>query len=148
VHELVTAFRDQGTLKRLDFEHRIVRPDGSLCWVAVRGQAIYEGGPLPVRLIGTLIDITERKQAEQDLRFLADLAERIRLAADTAELLDKVAQAVAEYLHVRRCLFIEIDVAHDRGVIRGEYCRGVPSVAGEYKVSDYSSQALAEIAAG
>jgi PAS domain S-box-containing protein len=68
VDELVTAFRDQGSLKQLNLEHRILRPDGSLCWVEVHGEAIYEGELLPVRLIGTVIDITERKRDEEALR--------------------------------------------------------------------------------
>src|SRR5262249_21729453 len=43
---------------------------------------------------------------------------------------------------------IEIDEANDRGLVRSEFCRGVPSVAREYKLSGYSSTALVEIEAG
>jgi PAS domain S-box-containing protein len=92
VHEQVTAFRDLGTLKQIEFEHRIMRPDGSLRWVAVRGEAIYDRSPLPVRLIGTLIDITERKHAEQRLGRLQELTARLA----TALTLDDVVAAVLE----------------------------------------------------
>jgi PAS domain S-box-containing protein len=68
MEEMVKAFRDQGTIKQLNLEHRIQHPDGSLRWVQVQGEAICEGQPLPVRLIGTIVDITERKSAEEALR--------------------------------------------------------------------------------
>jgi PAS domain S-box-containing protein len=93
-------------------------------------------------------DITERKEAEQDLSFLAELAERIRLADDAGALIRDVAQAVGEYLQVGRCLFIELDAAADCGVVRGQHCRGLPPVASEYKLSDYSRDCGRELAAG
>lgn len=72
VRDQVISFRDQGTLKQLDLEHRIVRPDGSMRWVAVRGEALYNGGPLPIRLIGTITDITERKHSEERFRLMIE----------------------------------------------------------------------------
>jgi PAS domain S-box-containing protein len=148
VHGLVTAFRDDGTLKHLNFEHRIVRPDGAIRWAAVRGEAIYDGAALPVRLIGTVIDITERKVAEADAHFLADMAERIRLADDADDLLLGVQQAIGEYLQINRCFFMEIDQDHDRSLIRRDYCRDMPTVAGEFRLSDYSPITRAELEAG
>ena len=50
-------------------EHRIVRPDGETRWVASRGRMIYEeGSGRPLRLIGTVLDITDRKHAEEELK--------------------------------------------------------------------------------
>ena len=51
---------------RSDF--RIIRPDGSIQWIGVRGQRhlLSTGGP--VRLIGVALNITERKQTEEQLR--------------------------------------------------------------------------------
>ena len=52
-------------------EYRCVWPDGSVRWIAVRGQALFdqrEAGPQPVRLLGTVMDITERKQADQAIQ--------------------------------------------------------------------------------
>ncbi len=68
VEAMVRAFRDQGTIRRLQLEHRIVRPDSAVRWVSVRGEAIYNGGSLPERLVGTIVDITESKETEQKLR--------------------------------------------------------------------------------
>jgi PAS domain S-box-containing protein len=56
------------TGQALELDYRIVRPDGSICYVAGRGEAIVDERGQVVRLIGTALDITERKQTEQALR--------------------------------------------------------------------------------
>ncbi|MEP6901767.1 MAG: PAS domain S-box protein [Actinomycetota bacterium] len=49
-------------------EFRFWHTDGSLRWMEGRGQAVYSENSEPVRLYGIGIDITERKQAEEELR--------------------------------------------------------------------------------
>ena len=50
-----------------DIEYRTVWPDGSVHWVAAKGRAFYdEASGQPVRMAGTTMDITARKQAEAD----------------------------------------------------------------------------------
>ena len=54
-----------------ELEKRILHPDGSVRWVATKGQVSFEGQDRQrraVRLVGVVQDITARKQAEQDLR--------------------------------------------------------------------------------
>jgi len=79
---------------------------------------------------------------------LADLSERLRFGDDPEELLWQVAARVGEALHVSRCFFVQIDPDRDRGFVRRDYCRGLPSVAGEYRLSAYSAAAGREMAAG
>jgi len=82
-------------------------------------------------------------------RGLSDLSERLRFGSDPEELLWLVAQRVGEELGVARCFFVEMDTTHDRGRVRRDYCRpGVPSVAGEYRLSAYSPSAGLEMEAG
>lgn len=59
----------------LEMEFRIVRPDGTVRWVNDRGRATYDSSGKPLRQIGVVQDITERKQAEQALRRWADAFE-------------------------------------------------------------------------
>ena len=51
-----------------DMEYRKRTLDGREVWVQSRGEAIKSGTGEPTRMTGTVIDITERKLAEQELR--------------------------------------------------------------------------------
>ena len=48
-------------------EYRVTLPDGSLRWIASRGRMYPEAHGKPARMLGTAIDITGRKQAEQEI---------------------------------------------------------------------------------
>lgn len=48
-------------------DYRVLGVDGRLRWVAMRGRAEYDGEGAPLRFPDVLIDITERKQAEERL---------------------------------------------------------------------------------
>jgi PAS domain S-box-containing protein len=49
-------------------EKRIVRPDGEVRDVLASGEFVYDDAGRPVKLVGTFLDITERKRAEEALR--------------------------------------------------------------------------------
>jgi PAS domain S-box-containing protein len=52
-----------------DVEYRTVgKEDGVIRWVAAKGRGIFDGSGTCVRVIGTAIDITARKRAEERLR--------------------------------------------------------------------------------
>ncbi|WP_447978998.1 PAS domain S-box protein [Candidatus Nitrospira bockiana] len=50
-----------------DVEHRIVRSDGEVRWLGCKGRALRDPEGRPVRLLGTVQDITARKRAEVQL---------------------------------------------------------------------------------
>ncbi|HEV3477082.1 MAG TPA: EAL domain-containing protein [Rubrobacteraceae bacterium] len=54
-----------------DFEHRIVRPDGQERVVHRRAEVIRGEGGEPLRMVGTVHDITERKALEERLEYQA-----------------------------------------------------------------------------
>jgi PAS domain S-box-containing protein len=67
-------------------EYRIIHPgDGSPRWVTARGQAFFDSQGAPVRFIGTLMDITERKRGEESITSLAAELEQ-RVAERTEDL--------------------------------------------------------------
>lgn len=68
---------------RYSVEYRVRRKDGRYVWVEDRGFAVREEDGRIVRVVGTTNDISERKQAEADLR---ESEERIRLATTAADL--------------------------------------------------------------
>ncbi|HXE95338.1 MAG TPA: PAS domain S-box protein [Dongiaceae bacterium] len=58
-------------------EYRIIRPDGQVHWLSDHARPIYDDKGNPLRLTGTVHDITERKRSEAELMQLnADLAAR------------------------------------------------------------------------
>jgi PAS domain S-box-containing protein len=63
VSAAVYAAEREGRAYRL--EHRIVRPDGTERVVFHQGDAVMEGGHV-ARVVGTLLDITERKRVEAE----------------------------------------------------------------------------------
>jgi PAS domain S-box-containing protein len=66
-------------------EYRIVRPDGSVRWVYGQRETAYDAQGRPIHLLGTVLDITERKEAEEALRELNTTLER-RVEERTAQL--------------------------------------------------------------
>jgi diguanylate cyclase (GGDEF)-like protein len=67
----------------LHVEHRLVRPDGAIRWFACNGRIFRDPAGRPVRLLGTELDITERKEAEQQRHALAQ-AEKLRALGQMA----------------------------------------------------------------
>lgn len=51
-----------------DVECRVVRPTGEVRTIHVRGEVLRDSGGRPVAMSGSMLDITERKEAEEALR--------------------------------------------------------------------------------
>ena len=64
--ELERPFQEKN--KEYKAEFRIVLPGKGIRWVSERGRLFYDGQEKPQRYIGTTLDITERKEQEEQLR--------------------------------------------------------------------------------
>jgi PAS domain S-box-containing protein len=74
---------DRATREKSDYEveHRILLPDGTLKYTHTIGHPVLNASGDVVQFVGTMMDITERKRAEEDLqRSESYLAEAQRLA--------------------------------------------------------------------
>ena len=133
--------------KLVGYEDVFIRKDGSFFDVIYSSSPLWDNGKI-TGLVVVFSDNTRRKESEKRLVLLSEISEFVRRLEDPNELLFAVSKAVGEHLHVKRCLFNEIDVENDREIVHRDYCRGVESVAGIHKISDYSSVTSSEMEAG
>jgi PAS domain S-box-containing protein len=62
-----------------ELEFKIVKPDGEVRWLLDRGQAVAEAGGPGLRVMGTVLDITDRKRNEERQKLLmAELDHRVK----------------------------------------------------------------------
>jgi PAS domain S-box-containing protein len=108
-----------------DVEYRTVgKEDGLIRWVAAKGRGIFDSAGQCVRVIGTAIDITSRKRAE----------ERLREETRGQELLAKISHAlVAAQLDTERVVQTATDAAAEiSGAAFGAFFYNMQDEKGEW----------------
>jgi PAS domain S-box-containing protein len=128
-----------------DFAFRVIRPDGSLCWLDDKGRTFRDAEGRPFYMTGACMDITPQKQAAEEMRtrvvreaLLNRVNDAIRATTDPDQIQITVAALLGEALEADRCYFSVYDRAADAVRIARDWRRpGLPSVAGEYRLSEY-----------
>ncbi|MCB2107387.1 MAG: PAS domain-containing protein, partial [Rhodobacteraceae bacterium] len=69
--------------KQYDIEHRLRHADGHYVWVQSRGRAVSDAAGQVLRMTGSVIDVTERRNAQDDLRANRETLE-LAIAASNA----------------------------------------------------------------
>lgn len=72
-------------------EYRVIRPDGTMRWMWDRAFPIQDKAGNVYRVAGIAEDVTERKQAEDATRFLADASTSLAAIVDYKSTLQRVA---------------------------------------------------------
>jgi PAS domain S-box-containing protein len=67
----------------LHWEHRVIRPDGSVRWVLERGELIRDAAGQPWYLAGTVQDVTERRALSNELETLFSISNDLICIATT-----------------------------------------------------------------
>ncbi|MDQ1702188.1 MAG: hypothetical protein QOF57_1440, partial [Frankiaceae bacterium] len=96
----------------LRHEHRLRAADGTYRWVLCRGLRVTDAERVPVRMVGSSTDITERKELEQRLRRDATYDPTTRLP-NRVLFLEQLRRAVEHTRrdpdHVFAVLFLDLD---------------------------------------
>ena len=62
------------------YESRINKPDGTISWIRVHGKIFFDEAHIPVKMLGTVLDITDEKNSQE---ILMKSEEKFRLLADS-----------------------------------------------------------------
>jgi PAS domain S-box-containing protein len=89
-----------------DVEFRIALPDGNMRFVHVRDEIVYDELGRPIRMFGAVQDITERKQAEEEIRrhaarmaMLAVVSQALaKVGLDVQAVLETIVRQIAEVM--------------------------------------------------
>jgi PAS domain S-box-containing protein len=85
-------------------------------------------------------DISERKQAEMNLAFLASFSEDMANASRIQHIMDTVGVRIGEFLGLSACSFAEINPEADQATIISDWHRDdTPRISGIYPFSDFLS---------
>jgi len=83
--------------KDYDIDHRILRADGETIWVHAQGELEFDEKGAPFYLLGTVVDITQRKQLEEQSRQAQKLESIGTLAGGVAHEINNPVMGIMNY---------------------------------------------------
>ncbi len=120
-HAIQTAIQDRTSYQH---EFRIIRADGSIHWLEGRGNTVFGETGQPLRMIGTVMAIDERKQAQllrqqqfEQQQLMLEMTQQIRQSLDLPNILQTTVDLVRQFLHVDRVIILQFLPTWDTQVV-------------------------------
>lgn len=136
VMNALNAHLEKGEVYNVDYRHRYIT--GEYRWQNSRGQAVFDKNGKPVRMVGCIRDITERKHAEETLR---EQEKFIRTITDALPLCISYTDAQQRYRFVNQVY--EDWFGRKSAEILGKHVREVLGEKGYANVKNHIEKTLA-----
>ena len=121
----------------MDYEHRIIRSDGSIRTLWAKGHVEYSEDGEPIRVIGTSLDITDRKSVEQELqdresrlRLLNHIATGVTAGMGIKDSIRNTLHLLANAFEGNRCTYSFVENNSQVTVFRSVAPPGMPDIRG------------------
>lgn len=131
-------------------EFRVVWKDQSLHWILATGQFICDQTGRKVRMVGSHLDITERKQAELTLqqqtehqRLMTLITQRIRQSLDLQAVLTTTVEEVKTFLQADRVIIYRFNADGSGQIVVEALAWGQMSLQGWQQLEPFEPQSLA-----
>ena len=104
-----------------DIEYRIIRPDGGQRWLHSRIRTVHGPDGRPVQFLDTVLDVTERKDAEQVLQWqarhdaLTGLPNRYLITEVLQGFLDRGSRPAVMFIDIDRFKLVNDGIGHRGG---------------------------------
>ncbi|MBD2385842.1 PAS domain-containing sensor histidine kinase [Cylindrospermum sp. FACHB-282] len=124
-------------------EYRFLRSDGGYAHIFDRGYVVHDHGGKPVRMIGAMMDISERKRAQAELlrqnlrsQLFADITLNIRQSLQIDEILQTSVTEVQKLLQADRVLILRLQSNGSFLAVKEAVVPGFPVVLGQ-QITDH-----------
>ncbi|MEH1817721.1 MAG: ATP-binding protein [Nostoc sp.] len=133
------------TKSTFELEHRVIQLDGTVGWTFSRAIPLLNAQDEIVEWLGAASDITDRKQAEAQLRrgakldaFRVTLNDALRSLSDPEEIKYQAVCVLGKHLGSDRAYYFEIDEPHAEFVVARDWHQpGTPSHARRYPLEGW-----------
>jgi PAS domain S-box-containing protein len=119
-------------------EYRFLRNDGTYAYIFDRSYIVHDHTNQPVRMIGVMMDMTERKRAEAELQrqnlrsqLFANISLKIRQSLQIDEILQTSVTEVQKLLQADRVLILKLDGNSSLLAVKEAVVPGIPCIIGQ-----------------
>ncbi|MEB3342032.1 EAL domain-containing protein [Okeania sp.] len=118
-------------------EYKIIRPDGKFRYIYTKSTLVVNNNSETKGIFGTMLDITERKEAELELQkirqkehLLGIIIDRINQSLNLEEILETIVHSVRDFLECDRVIIYRF-LSDSSGIVEKESVReGYPTLLG------------------